>query len=91
MERKPTSRFALVDVKNLGRVHENLTGAIMALNESKWAGAIPMIVSLQQADRLVCALYNKGERGFTPAQLGGDAIPPGQRQAEASQEISENG
>jgi hypothetical protein len=91
MERKTNPRFALVDVKNLGRVHENLTGAIMALNESKWSGSIPMIVTLQQADRLVCELYNKGEKGFTAAQLGGDAIPMGQRIAAARPESNQNG
>jgi hypothetical protein len=50
-----------------------------------------MIVSLQQADRLVCALYNKGEKGFHPSQVGGDAIPPGQRQTEGSPESNQNG
>ena len=91
MARKVPPRFSLTDLHGLARAHEYLTGSIMALNESKWAGSIPMIVSLQQADRVVCGLYNKAERGFSAKSIGAESIPPGQRQAGASQEISENG
>ncbi len=91
MDRVHRQRYTLPDLYDLARCHEYLTGSIMALNESKWAGAIPMIVSLQQADRVVCRLYNKAESGFRPEQIKGDTIPSGQRKAEASGEIRENG
>jgi hypothetical protein len=59
--RKRLPRLSQDDVRELGRAHENLTAAIMALNGLKGMAVVPAIVAVQQVDRFVCALYNRAE------------------------------
>ena len=63
----------------------------MALNRSTWAGSIPVIVNLQQVDRVVCALYNRAEPGFKDDLIARFKASPGEPQADPSGEVSENG
>ena len=84
-------RFIYENLRDLWHAHEALTGAIMALNRATWAGAIPILVNLQQVDRVVCALYNRAEPGFPDERIALFKSSPGEPQAEASTGTNENG
>lgn len=83
-------RFIYENLRDLWHAHEALTGAIMALNRSSWAGAIPVLVNLQQVDRVVCALYNRAEPGFKDELVARFKASPGEPEAAASTETSDN-
>jgi len=88
---KRPPRFILDDLRDLWLAHEQVTGALMALNRSTWAGAIPVIVSLQQVDRVLCALYNRGESGYPPEMIARIRPPSGEPTADPTTEASVNG
>ena len=89
LDRPP--RFIFENLRDLWLAHESLTGAIMALNRASWAGAIPILVNLQQVDRVICGLYNRAEPGFPSERVATFKASSGEPQAEAPVESNQNG